>query len=738
MCATASSSIWSWLEMEMELESELELKLAVMWVAGSCAARLVLGVALLLVLAHHVQGRAYMRSPAARNVVALGAYKTPWELDAFDGGGPDVDQASGHGLCGGLLDDPTKTMLESGDWVSDVQTTYLAGGVLTAEIVVTEHRGGHLEMRLCELDEEANVTTQDCLNEHVLEYELTAVVTSYSDDMPYNLSSPADYSALPDELQCENIADRGPRGLCCRQGGKCSPESSNVDRWVLPEANTLGPDGASLYSIAFRLPANVTCAHCVLQMAIVDAPATAGEFPSATYNCADVAIEADEQETLSGLSTVASGAIAGSGGFLVLASLATLVWMRRRSYNEEDTESRFFGRSFTFTTGTNSIPAFGKLASSNGPSLVGRIVVSIAAWHHARSGNFESGPWHNDGPSHDSWVFITIATRPHARSGDSSERSTSIDPEREHCQPDEQELSKGTVESGHGRSSRRQRRTKYVKLEDEDPQVRLALSMLPSVPGDVTDNMAFQTLSSWPVLPLYKRFVESTLLVPIGTDNRVVLIFDYDVLDGAKGLSFASYMNQEMQARLDPELEKLRVHLKSRLGSKSLAEALAEAGVEVRLGGAGFRWFAIVANNDDSRAIIRHWKRQEAGCESKTLGKLVLLTASDGSSLARLFLDAPLGTFGSPKLLLGHMAWTSGQLEQEVLFGRWWPCEYVEAYALSSNFEGSSLYSLFTQTPKVPMNGHYYLDTCRIGYREAQAEHIRAQQTNFYDEDDKD
>lgn len=275
----------------------------------------------------YVQGKGYLYTPAARNVVSFGAYKAPWEADSFDGGGAAFDESIGHGLCGGISNSSVKTMLESGNWVSPIQDTFIPGGTFTTHIIVTEHNGGHLEMRLCELDSSSsNVTTQECLNTHVLEF-VESSLDPYLGDMPYGLSSPADYASLPNNQSCDAMPSNGPVGLCCNNGGTCTTINDNLNRWVLPNPNSLGPANSSFYTISWTIPAGVTCEHCVLQMAIVDAVVD-GDFPSATYNCADIAIRSATSEIETStqkekLKRIIIGSIVGGVVFL---AFVILVW----------------------------------------------------------------------------------------------------------------------------------------------------------------------------------------------------------------------------------------------------------------------------------------------------------------------------------------------------------------------------------------------------------------------------
>lgn len=289
-----------------------------------------------------------------------------------------------------------------------------------------------------------------------------------------------------------------------------------------------------------------------------------------------------------------------------------------------------------------------------------------------------------------------------------------------------------TESSGNRPRKRTNRKDTFVRVSRDGHQVGLAMSMLPSAPGDITDNMAFQTLSSWPALPMHRKFVEKSLLLPVASPKRQhrilersVFIFDYDVLEGARGLSFPSNVDESMQRQLEGELGVLWDDVLKPAKFQGLApkNALASLNVEVLVGGGSQRWFILMSNQESNQNIIKKWASHHPTAELKTLGDVLLVTIAEGSLLIELIFNAnndPENSLeGVITLLRGHMQWGYGQLEQEVLFGYWWPCEKVEEYIVNGQTKASGLFNLFMQPAQVPMNGHYNLDMCRIGVREA-------------------
>jgi len=127
--------------------------------------------------------------------------------------------------------------------------------------------------------------TQDCLNQHVLKFDVAYTKSQHNGQMTGGLSSPADYAGLKDSVKCGIVG--GHDGSCCNNGGACSPAASNDDRWVLPQSGVNG----NRFTMRYILPAGVTCERCVLQWHWQTGNSP-WSFPEGFWGCADIRIQA--------------------------------------------------------------------------------------------------------------------------------------------------------------------------------------------------------------------------------------------------------------------------------------------------------------------------------------------------------------------------------------------------------------------------------------------------------------
>jgi len=233
-----------------------------------------------------------IHNPAQTDLVSLNA--------AIGGGGKAKAAAEGHGLCG---DDGGRKMFETGVGINPAYTwdttpveTYAAGSTIDIEVYISAPHRGWFEFRLCE---DGNNLSQECLNEHVLEFDYEYTKNLYTaqemggwhDDATDYLGDQNNYCNVhtqcdalmewPEDSEFGGVFD----GSCCRGGGTCSPEADNRDRLMFP--------GNSMRSmpLKFKLPAGVTCEHCVLQWLYVTGN-SCDYYPEAFFNCADVKIVA--------------------------------------------------------------------------------------------------------------------------------------------------------------------------------------------------------------------------------------------------------------------------------------------------------------------------------------------------------------------------------------------------------------------------------------------------------------
>jgi hypothetical protein len=155
-----------------------------------------------------------------------------------------------------------------GPSAATLQGPFKAGETIDIDVAVTAYHEGWVEMRLCEERKPASgadfgaatKVTQECLNKHVLKFDVAYTKSQHIGDMLHGRSDPSDYgpskvagwSVTRDETICTSDFDvrrRGRRGreggwregggmmegrgqhphrdaLCCNAGGTCSPAAA--------------------------------------------------------------------------------------------------------------------------------------------------------------------------------------------------------------------------------------------------------------------------------------------------------------------------------------------------------------------------------------------------------------------------------------------------------------------------------------------------------------------------------
>jgi len=290
-------------------------------------------------------------------------------LNAVHGGGQAgwvVEKAYKHSVCGDASEAHVLHAQESGstnrkerggafddDGAYGMQVphtvskqTYSEGGDIEIEIKITAHHYGWFEFRLCDHKTSA-LTTQACLNEHVLRFDREAM--KHADNLPMRNDwneKPADvtdYVGLSAHNRCSgpgvlerfawNISEGGqvpeglcttcfPHGTCCDVSGgyvqneddrnpdqwwgevgvarDCGDPNTNDQRWVLPAS---GSD----YSMTYKLPSGVTCEPpekpCTLQWLYITGNSQ-DAYPEIFANCADIYIHAANGSTPTSPTTV--------------------------------------------------------------------------------------------------------------------------------------------------------------------------------------------------------------------------------------------------------------------------------------------------------------------------------------------------------------------------------------------------------------------------------------------------
>jgi len=308
----------------------------------------------------HANGKAYLSSPAARHVVQEGAFLSPLKLGTLNGGGPEVEQQLSHSLCGSTnklegIKDPQFNLMESSVWApTEPQMVLTEGGTIDIEVTLEENKFGWFEFRLCrpldngEFDVE---TSQECLNQYVLQFDLEFTRAQYNQNMRPGISSPADLlGSNPIESHllalCSNNPN-APEGSCCNLGGRCSPEAENRERWVVPNlAEKFGENGESIFEMRFVLPQNVNCKRCTLQMYYHHGDTPEGEYPEGTWNCADITILEAEDEQLDPLVIGGASAAAMFTLGLVFYVFVARPTLNQQSYRRNINDSERKGSSF--------------------------------------------------------------------------------------------------------------------------------------------------------------------------------------------------------------------------------------------------------------------------------------------------------------------------------------------------------------------------------------------------------
>ncbi|KAH8059223.1 hypothetical protein JL721_9317 [Aureococcus anophagefferens] len=216
---------------------------------------------------------------------AAAAWTDSASLNAGIGGGAGgkaVAKARGHGLCG---DDGGRALFSSPGsayGAAAPTATWTEGATVDIEVVVTAHHLGWFEFRLCAEDPAASELTQACLNEHVLQFDAAHARALYDEEhfaqgviIPVGAPERADatdylgdatkYRNALAELDAAGASFAGVvDGTCCTNGGSCSPEDANEDRFMVPDFGR-----EETYALRYVLPAGVTCDHCTLQFTYV-------------------------------------------------------------------------------------------------------------------------------------------------------------------------------------------------------------------------------------------------------------------------------------------------------------------------------------------------------------------------------------------------------------------------------------------------------------------------------------
>jgi hypothetical protein len=234
----------------------------------------------------------------------------------------DPDEMMRHGVCGDPYGLPEYEKF--GEIVS--HNVYEEGSAITVEVAIKAHHKGHVEFRLCEVapweatscpaSSLPDAVDQTCLNEHIL--LRTAAADAMSGFHRYGETYWANNTAAEtdDDSTCNGVdlSNHTALGNAAEkaQYDRCWPE-----RFYLGNRRTTpsNPEGRGwLATFQVKLPAGLTCGHCVMQMLYVTSnscsppgyrPAinymtdqsnvaicgtTVDDYPEEFWNCADVQI----------------------------------------------------------------------------------------------------------------------------------------------------------------------------------------------------------------------------------------------------------------------------------------------------------------------------------------------------------------------------------------------------------------------------------------------------------------
>jgi hypothetical protein len=191
----------------------------------------------------------------------------------------------GHGLCGDI---GSRRIFSDGQYgATGPRMTVEAGEVLPISVKITAYHAGWFEFRLCSPDQFGGLT-QDCLNQNVL--KIDASTPYYPAIVDYaNMKGISGAAGNGDWYKCgvdKSPNQIWPSGSCCYDGGHCSDETNNDDRYVLEFA---AGGGAKVYDIKLQIPTDVACDNCVLQWFYQTANSRE-TYPESFWNCADIEV----------------------------------------------------------------------------------------------------------------------------------------------------------------------------------------------------------------------------------------------------------------------------------------------------------------------------------------------------------------------------------------------------------------------------------------------------------------
>jgi len=173
---------------------------------------------------HGAHGHAYMSWPASRNFDDCNNFE-PQSVNQH------CDNCNTES-CGLYRN------INYGSVVHAPTGSYVAGGLLGVETIVTAHHKGYMEVRICSRPDDL---TQDCFDEHLLVRDSE---TAAGDPAPVDESHPGRWYIPPPDI------DWSPDAISVPSSNACSRSKS----------------GTARYRWTVRLPSDLECEHCVVQL----------------------------------------------------------------------------------------------------------------------------------------------------------------------------------------------------------------------------------------------------------------------------------------------------------------------------------------------------------------------------------------------------------------------------------------------------------------------------------------
>mmetsp|Transcript_8010 Transcript_8010/g.14184 ORF Transcript_8010/g.14184 Transcript_8010/m.14184 type:complete len:325 (+) Transcript_8010:298-1272(+) len=184
-------------------------------------------------------------------------------------------------------------------------------------------------------------------------------------------------------------------------------------------------------------------------------------------------------------------------------------------------------------------------------------------------------------------------------------------------------------------------------------------------------NKAYAALTSWPAMPQFRKFVEGSVIIPLGARTaarrqRAIFIFDWDPVGGSMGITLSRHNDKAALANAKEEAAQA---WKALGGDLSILQKRVLLGTRLHVSD---QWFFLSDTKCESEA-------DNAAVEATHAGDIFLLTSSNVSDLLSVAFECPEAS-KSMLLVKGFSRWGQADLEQEVMSDTAWPCENISRY----------------------------------------------------------